>query len=312
MSDPKYHHRIPQTYMKAWCGNSDSVWYYDKDKAISEQRNIGKIMGVNFFHSIKAGSIFTTPEALDKIFAPLNGFTVLEKTDDGNVILLDTKDLLNQRFYNYDNWIIKDTNGNDSTSKQKRILKDEICKISDNSIEEAWSVKYENGWSSAITEIKQAIIDIHDKKPIVLTDTAYHTIIDYFVMFQWRSKNGYEKAKGIFNWITGIVPEIMKMDIEDSIHREDKTVADEMWHNYLLSQYHKFLNDDGVMVQQLNAYFENLAPLFLIDKSERIITSDNPCFEFTNGDGYKEPILVALPGLIVSLMKKDSDTPNSY
>lgn len=24
---------------------------------------------------------------------------------------------------------------------------------------------------------------------------------------------------------------------DDSVHKEDKTVADEMWHNYLLSQY---------------------------------------------------------------------------
>ena len=312
MSEAKYHHRIPQTYMKSWCFSGDSVWWYDKESKTSKQRNIGNIMGVNHFHSIKAGSIFTTPAALDKIFAPIDGHTVINTDDEGTVTQLTTKDALNQKFYNYDYWTIKDPNGIELTSKQKRILYAKISQICDNSIEEAWSQKYENAWKNTITEIEQAVRDIHDKKPIELTDTAYHTIIDYFVMFQWRSKQGYDEARKVINWITEVVPEIMLMTINDSVHKEDQTVADEMWHNYLLSQYHKFLNGDGVMTQELEQYFEKLTPIFLLDKTESIITSDNPCFTFINRDGYREPILVALPGLIISLAKKDPDAPNSY
>lgn len=48
-------------------------------------------------------------------------------------------------------------------------------------------------------------------------------------------------------------------------------------------------------------YYRKLTPLFLIDKSESIITSDNPCFTFNNRDGYKEPVLVATHGLVISL-----------
>lgn len=66
------------------------------------------------------------------------------------------------------------------------------------------------------------------------------------------------------------------------------------------------------MMQQSNQYYKKLTPLFLIDKSDSIISSDNPCFTFTNGDGYNEPILVATPGRIFSLMRKDMDEPNSY
>ena len=312
MSEAKYHHRIPQTYMKSWCFSGDSVWWYDKESKVSKQRNIGNIMGVNHFHSIKAGSIFTKTEALDKIFAPLDGHTVFDSDYEGKTTQLMTKDELNQKFYNYDNWTIKDSDGNELTAKQKRILYNEISQISDNYIEKAWSQKYENAWKDTITEIEKVVKDIHDKKPILLTDTAYHTIIDYFVMFQWRSKQGYDEARKVIDWITEVVPEIMRMTVSDSVHKEDKTVQDEMWHNYLLSQYHKFLNGDGVMSQELEQYFEKLSPIFMIDKTESIITSDNPCFTFINKDGYREPILVALPGLIISLAKKDPDSPNSY
>ena len=269
-------------------------------------------MGINHFHSIKAGSIFTTQVALDKIFAPLDGYVVINIGDGGNATRLITKDALNQKFYNYEKWIIMDSNCTEITAKQKRIFHSQITQIYDNSIEEAWSQKYENAWKDTITEINQAVKDIHDKKQIELTDTTYHTIVAYFVMFQWRSKQGYDEARKVFDWIADIVPEIMQMTIDDSVHKEDRTVADEMWHNYLLSQYHKFLNGDGVMVQQLEQYFEKLTPVFLIDRTENILTSDNPCFTFINKDGYKEHILVALPGLIISLKKKSPNEPNSY
>ena len=49
-----------------------------------------------------------------------------------------------------------------------------------------------------------------------------------------------------------------------------------------------------------------------MNKKSNKITSDNPCFTFTNKEGFKEPIFVALPGLIISLVKKDSAAPNSY
>lgn len=312
MSEPKFHHRIPQTYLKAWCYNSNSVWYYNKENQTSEKRNISKIMGVNYFHSIKAGSIFTTQESLEKIFAPLNGYAVYEKTDEGNEMFLSSRDLMNQRFHNYENWIIKESDGKVITAKQKKIIKGEIDKISDNSIEEAWDKKYENAWKNTITEIQQTVIDIHEKNLIMLTDTAYHTIIDYFVMFQWRSTSGYDKAREAFDWFISIIPEIMNMDIDDDVHRENKTIADNMWHNYLLSQYHNFLNGDGVMSFESKQYFEKLTPLFMIDRTGSIITSDNPCFTFTNKDGYQEPILVALPSMIISLARKNPNALNEY
>ncbi len=312
MGQSKYHHRIPKTYMKPWCGNSDSVWYYSKKSGVLELRNISNIMGVRHFHSIKAGAIFTTQEALNKIFAPLSGYKVYEKTDDGKELLLSSYDEMNKRYHNYDKWIIKGPDGLKIKTKQKKIIKSQIDDISDNSIEEAWNKKYENKWNVIISEIQNSIIDIYDKKSVILTDEVYHTIIDYFVMFQWRSNNGYNKLREVFDWFISLMPDIMQVEVENPVHRKDKTVADEMWHNYLLSQYHAFLNDEGVMELETEQYYEKLAPLFLIDRNNGIITSDNPCFTFINKDGYQEPILVALPGLVISLARRNSESPNEY
>lgn len=51
-------------------------------------------------------------------------------------------------------------------------------------------------------------------------------LIDYFVMFEWRSKNGYYMAREIFDRIVDLMPEIMRtqMDLSGRIHREDITL----------------------------------------------------------------------------------------
>ena len=312
MSVTKYHHRIPQTYIKAWCFSGDSVWFYDKETCESKVRNIGSIMGVNYFHSIKAGSIFTTDKALDMIFAPLEGLKVFYAHEDGTREELKSKEDFNRYYFDFGNWIIQDGFGIVVPRKQRNILYNKISQASDNSIEEEWSRKYENGWSDLIKEIHQMLVDIHNHKSIMLTDKAADIIMDYFVMFQWRSSHGYDEARKVFDLIMNIVPEISRMELDESVHREDKTLADELWHNYLLSTYSKFLDDYGTMKTEKEAYFKNLTFIFLFDLKERLITSDNPCFTFANRDGYKEPILVALPGLIISLARKTEETPNSY
>lgn len=81
--------------MKAWCFSGESVWVYDKGTKKSEIRNIGSIMGFNQFHSIKAGSFFTTQKALNMIFAPLEDKVVLDVDEDGTQEELKTKKDLN-------------------------------------------------------------------------------------------------------------------------------------------------------------------------------------------------------------------------
>lgn len=76
-------------------------------------------MGVNYFHAIKPGSIFTTDKALEKIFPSVDGLTVYNVDEDGEQEEHRTKKELSSRFYNFNNWIIKDSSGSDITKKRE-------------------------------------------------------------------------------------------------------------------------------------------------------------------------------------------------
>ena len=131
-------------------------------------------------------------------------------------------------------------------------------------------------------------------------------------MFQWRSYAGNEEARNAFEFLMDIVPEIRDMETEKPVHKEDKTISDELWHELLLSSYYKYLHGSGVMQKHYEAYRDKLTLLVMLDSSESLITSDVPCFEHIRSEGYREPLFVALPGLLISLAQKDPDAPNSY
>lgn len=303
MSEQKYHHRIPKTYLKAW---GESVWYYDKQTGKSEKRNIETIMGQSYFHSIKAGSTFQTPKSLSKIFAPLSGLSI-----QYNNIPLSTPVLQNQYWYEYDNWEISN-NGKVISRKQRNVLKTMISQINDNTIEDLWSSKYESGWAETISHVEQVIKEFCNGKKSTLTRDEYEELLRYYVMYLWRSSDGYEEAAKAFDWIMSLFPEGGNIPLEQPVRPGDKTIKDELWHEYLLSEYQKFLRGAGTMQAQFEAYGKNLTLVVRIDMEERLITSDNPCFEYTREDEIKEPIFVALPSLLITLAKKDPDEPNAY
>ena len=309
MPNAKYHHRIPQTYMRAW---GENVWVYDKKTCTSDQRNIDSIMGQKFFHSIKAGSIFQTAHSLDCIFGCLDNYSVYLVDNSGLKTLLASKEKLNQFWYAHDDWIIEDGAGKVLSNKPKNVLMTTISQAVDNTIEDEWSSKFESDWANNISEIYKRLREIHSGKEVTLTSEAFDTIIRYFVMFQWRSYAGNEEARNAFEFLMDIVPEIRDMETEKPVHKEDKTISDELWHELLLSSYYKYLHGSGVMQKHYEAYRDKLTLLVMLDSSESLITSDVPCFEHIRSEGYREPLFVALPGLLISLAQKDPDAPNSY
>lgn len=304
----KYHHRIPQTYLRAW---GENVWVYDKKTDRSEQRNIDSIMGQQFFHSIKAGSLFYTQESLSKIFSALDPYSV-RIVEDGKEILLNTKEQMNKYWFDFDNWIIEDGSGRAISRKQRNVIKTTISQTVDNTIEDEWSSRFESDWADIIGQIYQGLKDIHQKKKVMLTEEAFDAIVRYYVMFQWRGYAGFEEARKTYDWIMSLVPEIRDLATENPVHREDKTAGDEMWHAFLLSSYYKFLNGQGIMEKQYEEYRNRLTLLAMLDPSESLLASDTPCFEYMSDTGNKEPIFVALPGLLISFVKKDPNNLLSY
>lgn len=146
----KYHHLIPQTYMSAWANDAGTLEVeFLSNPGAFEPKNKDNIAGITDYHSIKAGMIICTKDDADKIFAPLRNYTV---EIDGQVVT-DTLEM-NQKFYDFDSWVIRRSDG---LLVSKKAIKREIEKIKIKDIESNWSTKYENEWNKVIHDLETTI-----------------------------------------------------------------------------------------------------------------------------------------------------------
>jgi hypothetical protein len=306
---PVYHHRIPQTYMKPWCFSNNSIWTFDKNTNKSKVRNIENICGVNHFHSIKAGSLYTNDIVLQKIF----GFSmpykvVLEGADLGT--LRDR----NNRFLDFDKWEIDYPNGKRVNRRDRHVIYQQLLHTIDTSIEEKWSIEFENDWGKISQQLYDTLHKIQRNQTVALTSYASEIIMKYFVMFEWRGKFGNPTLSNLWQFIFTDVFDggCMEIPLKDRVYSSDHTIAEEMRHAFLLKSFDEFFLHTGAMFKAYQIYCQSLTFIFLFSDNKKFITSDNPCFTFINKDGLKEPIFAVLPNLLISLAKKDPDEPNSY
>lgn len=308
-SNAIYHHLIPQTYMRPWCFSGNTIWTFDKETNEWKERNIEKICGVNYFHSIRANSMYVTDEALSEIWGFLDPYQI---TFDGKP--LDTHEKRHRAFQSFDSWEILNPDGTRTKRSQRNNIKNQIQSARYNSIEEQWSVQFENGWARTIEEISQAVIDIQNGKPLMFTSFAAATLMKYLVMFDWRGFSGNEELKAAFEWLDTILP-FSEADIpqQERVLPECDNVLADMKHNFLVEQFDKFQAGKGVMYTQQKAWEENCTFMFLLaPDGHSFISSDNPCFTFVDKNGCKEPFFVALPKLALILIRKNPDVPNVY
>lgn len=308
-SDAIYHHLIPQTYMKPWCFSEKTVWVYDKSSQEWQERNIEKICGIKYYHSIRAGSIYTTPKALNEIWGFLMPYHI-----SLNGTPLDTLEKLNEKYLSFDSWEICYPKGARVNRADRNRIKSTIEQAKFNDIEEQWSIQFESGWADLIADINQALIDIRGKKPIALTEKAALALMRYFVMFNWRGFGGNEQFNEVLRAIDGII-ELSSVSIPETERQLSScgTALDEMRHNLLIKQFDEFQVGKGLLFKYQEFLQKNCTFVFhLAPKGCNFITSDNPCFSFTRADGLIEPFLVALPQLAFSLVKKDPNSPYSY
>lgn len=308
-SNAIYHHLIPQTYMKPWCFNSKTIWSYNKIENEWKARNIEKICGVNYYHSIRATSLYVTPDALDNIFGFLRPYHI-----SLNNIPLDTPEKMHKQYHCFDNWLIKYPNGITISEKQKNVIKTKIDQSKFNEIEEQWSIQFENGWEKLIKEIEQVLIRIQNGEAIHLTTHAFSELVKYFVMFEWRGFSGSSDFSDAFDYIDSLFP-----FSSAEIPEEERTISccqnvlEEMKHNLLIKEFNLFQAKRGIMQIYQETLEKNCTITFLLAPSNcNFITSDSPCFKFKNKDGAIEPFFVTLPNLAIVLAKKDPEMPRSY
>jgi hypothetical protein len=297
MGNAKYHHLIPQTYLRSWCYSGESVYSMNKSN-LSEVtiKNISNNFGQNHYHSIRAGMPCCTNEDLLKIFEPLNNFK----------IFLDEKELsslveYNNNYFRFDEWELYYPNNRRVSRAAKNTIRSRIeaNKILD--IEELWSIKYESGWNFLLQMIQQRIDDATGTN----MDEFYKgKLMKFIVSLNWRSFTSNQQLGETFEFINSLI-DLRSIEIpkEDRNIATDETAYDEMKHNFLLKQFADFLSDKGIVYETAKGYIRHLGIRFLVSNGGlEFITSDNPSFTYLTDDGMHH-IMPVNPRILISIGK---------
>ncbi len=307
----KYHHKVPQTYLKSWCFSGDAIHTYNKNLSKIEDRNISNILGENYFYSIYAGSLFATDESLKKIFGFLKDFSI---TMDGKE--LTSLRELNEKFEEYDNWEIYYPNGKIVPKKGRNKIKQQILSTTDDTLEKRWSQEFENDWGRIVTNLYSRLVRILSKDPDeCLTYNEFLSLIRYYIMYDWRGEEGNSTLNDFLKWLGKFVP-IFDYKLTDYTtiknYGFNDTIIEEIKHASSLRFYEQFLDNKGGMKKIYDAYVKELTVIFLLDRNSSLFTSDNPAFELIDEDGLKKPILAITPKVLMMLARKNPEEPLSY
>lgn len=286
----KYHHLIPKTYMSFWANKAGTLQVeFLNNPGIFEPKNCGNIAGITDYHSIKAGMIICTKVDADKIFSPLKDYIV---EIDGKIVT-DTLEL-NQKYYDFDSWIIRRRDG--SLVSKKRI-KCEIEKIKIKDIESNWSTKYENMWNSIVTDM-ESILLISKSESVEAKYKDF--LMKFFVALDWRSIQLNDEFQKAFQSFANVLLDEIEIPEKERILPWLRTAADELKHNLLLKYYRRYLDDDGVIYTHAMANLKHTNFHFLIaDGPTYFDTSDNPSFVFNREDGLKEGLMPMTPRILM-------------
>ncbi|MFJ7839907.1 DUF4238 domain-containing protein [Lysinibacillus sphaericus] len=309
-----FHHLTPQTYMRGWKHGSSSVYFIEKnDGNINDDwnRNTRRLAGENHFYSRRAGSIYKTEQDCLTFFKPLNGYDIIHT----GIHLTSALDL-NNYFIDYEYWDIY-KNGVKISSQEKQDLKEAILNIHVRDIEAGWDRQYENNWNS----ITEGILDNLKKYPNqdVIPAVKRDELIKFMVSIEWRTKPYHPVLIDSFNKlldVTGLNTSNLKsMIIPENVRLYPfiETEYDELLHGVLLSKYHQFLNNTGIMMDEANKYIDNLlVNLLIAPKDAEFITSDNPVCRFKNEQGSIEYVFPINNKLACALRKTEGDVKNNY
>ncbi|RQN03095.1 DUF4238 domain-containing protein [Clostridium butyricum] len=177
-------------------------------------------------------------------------------------------------------------------------------------IETEWAKRYESNWRTYIKNIEKKLRNLKQSISTGITVNDIQLIIEYLIMYNFRSSEGNELFNEVFKDISNILPELdsIKIPEEERIHSEDDTALEEIKHNLLLNQFVEFLKSNkGYMKNFVDRCVRNLEINFcLTDSCYPFITSNTPAFILNRDDGAKEYILVALPTMLISLGRGNS------
>lgn len=306
MPNAKYHHLIPQTYLRSWCYSGKSVYSMNKSN-LSEVniKNISNNFGQNHYYSISAGMPCCTNKDLLKIFAPIKNFKIFL---DGNE--LSSLVECNSKYFSFDKWEIYYPNRSRLSKAAKNTIRTQIEANKILGIEKLWSIKYESGWNFLLQMIQQRIDDATGDN----IDAFYKgKLMKFIVSLNWRSFTSNKQLGDTFEFIDNLV-DLKSIEIpkEDRNIVSDKTAYDEIKHNLLLSQFVDFLNEKGIIYDMAKGYIRHLGIRFLVSKGNlEFITSDNPSFTYSTDDGVHH-IMPVNSKILISIEKVSFNKDKYY
>lgn len=179
--------------------------------------------------------------------------------------------------------------------------------------EEERSKQYEDQWESFIDALEEKLCVIKKGDDFVsdytLTTDDFTLLFKYLIIYDWRNATGDFLVNDIIDWFMSLMDTSAETIPSNArIHPDDRTIGDEIRHDFVRMTVYKFLHGDrNVMDTYWRSYQDHLTFVFyLTDKAHPFITSDQPSMLIENNDGKKEHILIATPTLLVSTAKKIS------
>lgn len=306
----KEQHLVPRTYMRKWSyNNSDSIYVFDKNKREKgvQPANVNSINYIVGFHDIKAGDVFVPDEALEELF----GFLMRQCKVIHEDCKLDSLRKMNDKFYDFDNWVIYDLDGVRATRKEKNKIKQVILQSRYTFIETEWCYQYEDNWVQFIDMIEKKIrnsnLRVH-REPQNLSKVELVKLMEYILIYDFRNVKGNA-------WINQIIDDIFpeelaEIEIPDNerVHKFNKTIGDEVKYEVRIRAFYEYLcKRNGKIRLMLNNYLETMGIRICLTTIENpFVTSETPSMIVKNIDGLYEHIFVATPTMLITTYRTDN------
>lgn len=308
-----YHHLVPQTYMRSWKHGKSSIYFVKKgEDNLGESKSTKKIGGMDNYHSIQAGSLNATKLEYDRFFKViLDSYTAKVE----NRVLYSSEEM-NNRFYDFDNWVIIDKAGKEISETQKINIENEIKSNYDKTIEEKWNILYEANWNNIKSSIVKTVSD--KANSIIFPDIMRNELIKFMVSLEWRTKPYHPVFQE--SWARVKENSVSSLLETTSIPEEDRsfpfitTLEEEFTHYYLLNQFKKLFEGKGNIMKEIDILTKNAYIEFLIaPKDKEFLTSDNPVCRFYNQDKKLEYIFPVCPNIACRVLNaKDNQLEDKY
>lgn len=308
MSDHKYHHLTPQTYMRGWKHKKSSVFIVQKGMDdLGESKSTEDIGGKDYYYSFRAGSLGLTGTESKRIFEPLKDYIV--KINDKTI-----RDplIMNKEFIEFNNWTIFHSDGQPLSNQEKQDLRARITSNHLTDIENKWDKKFEKQWNHIVELISKNVVD--NPNTIFIKGIKRKELIRFMVSLEWRTKPYHpilQESIDLLLNMFGIDSELksIKYEEDERVYPFLETAYDEQVHALLLSTYRQFLKDGGFMMDEVNSFIKNFTTVLLIaPDNKEFITSDNPVCRYYNMEGKIEYIFPITPKLACKLEKGGAQT----